>query len=78
MSVRKEIMVYNFNVLVEVCKDALDFSKNNFLSFAHWHEGRERQTNWWQMVTRDEKGAKITVIAVTNFLNGPSIFCMYI
>ena len=68
MIVRKEIMGANFNVLIEACKDALDFSKNNFSPFPQWHERRGRETNLWQMVRWDEKGPKITIIAVSNYL----------
>ena len=59
----------NLNVLLKAFKDALDFSRNNLSPFAQWHKWRDREANWWQLVTWDEKGSKITIIVVTNVLN---------
>ena len=61
----------NFNVLLKAFKDALDFSENNFLSFAQCHKWRGRETKWWQMVAWDKKGLKIMIIVGGNFLNSP-------
>ena len=71
VGVTEDIMGDNFNVLLKAFKDALDFSENNFLSFAQCHKWRGRGSKWWEMVTWDKEGLKIMIIVGENFLNNP-------